>query len=267
MAPRANSGKKKLPSRYTKSKAPSNSKKKNALLISSILVILLGVCGGLYYLHKVPSDIKPISTENKQQAKKTHISPKELKKYDYTQILENKEFDTGSGVKRTRNYDAENAKQEAEYRKKLAQKRKAKQDAFAAKAKKEAELRQKRLEEREKKRQQELAKKNKNIQVVTPNNQVVTANNKVNSEKSSSTNTAKYFVQCNSDNYRTAKEAETQKAKLAFIGKSSTIVLKQMGGGYVYSLNIGPYDNLDAAIKSRNDLVSNQLGKNCSPIK
>ena len=79
-------------------------------------------------------------------------------------------------------------------------------------------------------------------------------------------NKGKFYIQCGTDNFRTAREAESQKAKLAFIGKQSTVVLKQMGGGYVYSLNIGPYNSLEEAVKSRGEIISANLARNCSAV-
>lgn len=226
-----------------------------------IVLIIVVIVTTLISLHSLPN--KKLSTTKQQntiQQKKT--SPVDIQTYDYTHMLETKELDTGSGIKNNHNYEADTAKKEAAYRRELERKRRAKQEALEAKAKHEAELRQKALEKKrlaaERRKQKQLEASNKTQKSVAEHKTIQFAD----LQKTK----GKFYVQCNSDNYRTAKEAEAQKAKLAFNGKQSTIVLKKMGGGYVYSLNIGPYNSLNDAIKARNGIITANLARNCSAV-
>lgn len=234
-----------------------------------IFLIIGGIIAALVALRSLPkTQVTPVKAKT-EQTTSNRKKAADIQTYDYTEILENKELDTGSGVKITRNYEAESAQKEAAYRKELARKRREKQEALEAKARHEAELRQQALEKKllaaeqkrlaaEKKRQQQMARNN-NLASGGSNPQTIQF-----AERQK--NKGKFYIQCGTDNFRTAREAESQKAKLAFIGKQSTVVLKQMGGGYVYSLNIGPYNSLEEAVKSRGEIISANLARNCSAV-
>lgn len=227
-----------------------------------IFLIIGGIIAALVALRSLPkTQVTPVKAKT-EQTTSNRKKAADIQTYDYTEILENKELDTGSGVKITRNYEAESAQKEAAYRKELARKRREKQEALEAKARHEAELRQQALEKKrmaaEKKRQQQMARNN-NLASGGSNPQTIQF-----AERQK--NKGKFYIQCGTDNFRTAREAESQKAKLAFIGKQSTVVLKQMGGGYVYSLNIGPYNSLEEAVKSRSEIISANLARNCSAV-
>lgn len=227
-----------------------------------IFLIIGGIIAALVALRSLPkTQVTPVKAKT-EQTTSNRKKAADIQTYDYTEILENKELDTGSGVKITRNYEAESAQKEAAYRKELARKRREKQEALEAKARHEAELRQQALEKKrlaaEKKRQQQMARNN-NLASGGSNPQTIQF-----AERQK--NKGKFYIQCGTDNFRTAREAESQKAKLAFIGKQSTVVLKQMGGGYVYSLNIGPYNSLEEAVKSRGEIISANLAQNCSAV-
>lgn len=227
-----------------------------------IFLIIGGIIAALVALRSLPkTQVTPVKAKT-EQTTSNRKKVADIQTYDYTEILENKELDTGSGVKITRNYEAESAQKEAAYRKELARKRREKQEALEAKARHEAELRQQALEKKrlaaEKKRQQQMARNN-NLASGGSNPQTIQF-----AERQK--NKGKFYIQCSTDNFRTAREAESQKAKLAFIGKQSTVVLKQMGGGYVYSLNIGPYNSLEEAVKSRGEIISANLAQNCSAV-
>lgn len=227
-----------------------------------IFLIIGGIIAALVALRSLPkTQVTPVKAKT-EQTTSNRKKAADIQTYDYTEILENKELDTGSGVKITRNYEAESAQKEAAYRKELARKRREKQEALEAKARHEAELRQQALEKKrlaaEKKRQQQMARNN-NLASGGSNPQTIQF-----AERQK--NKGKFYIQCGTDNFRTAREAESQKAKLAFIGKQSTVVLKQMGGGYVYSLNIGPYNSLEEAVKSRGEIISANLARNAPQL-
>ena len=227
-----------------------------------ICLIIGGIIAALVALRSLPkTQVTPVKAKTEQTASNRKKAA-DIQTYDYTEILENKELDTGSGVKITRNYEAESAQKEAAYRKELARKRREKQEALEAKARHEAELKQQALEKKrmaaEKKRQQQMARDN-NLATGGSNPQTIQFAERQKTK-------GKFYIQCGTDNFRTAKEAESQKAKLAFTGKQSTVVLKQMGGGYVYSLNIGPYNSLEEAVKSRGEIISANLARNCSAV-
>ncbi len=198
--------------------------------------------------------LSQVDTDNTQVAKEEHKKVSKPKKettprskinnttYNYAEILENEEVDSGSGVKVTRNYEAEKLAKEKAYRKELALKRKKAQEALAEKQRKIAE--QKRLRE-----ERRLARLNKNT-----NSQVLTT---------SKLEKGKKYIFCEHQNYRTVKEAEAQKAKLAFLGKESKIISKNMGGGYVYTISIGPYNTLKDAQASRAEIINSKLAKVC----
>ena len=241
-----------------------------------IFLIIGGIIAALVALRSLPkTQVTPVKAKT-EQTTSNRKKAADIQTYDYTEILENKELDTGSGVKITRNYEAESAQKEAAYRKELARKRREKQEALEAKARHEAELRQQALEKKrlaaEQKRlaaeQKRLAAEKKRQQQMARNNNLASggSNPQTIQFAERQKNKGKFYIQCGTDNFRTAREAESQKAKLAFIGKQSTVVLKQMGGGYVYSLNIGPYNSLEEAVKSRGEIISANLARNCSAV-
>ena len=113
-----------------------------------IFLIIGGIIAALVALRSLPkTQVTPVKAKT-EQTTSNRKKAADIQTYDYTEILENKELDTGSGVKITRNYEAESAQKEAAYRKELARKRREKQEALEAKARHEAELRQQALEKK-----------------------------------------------------------------------------------------------------------------------
>ena len=142
-----------------------------------IFLIIGGIIAALVALRSLPkTQVTPVKAKT-EQTTSNRKKAADIQTYDYTEILENKELDTGSGVKITRNYEAESAQKEAAYRKELARKRREKQEALEAKARHEAELRQQALEKKrlaaeqkrlaaEKKRQQQMPEITTSLQAV-----------------------------------------------------------------------------------------------------
>ena len=53
-----------------------------------------------------------------------------------------------------------------------------------------------------------------------------------------------YFVQAGA--FRTADEAETQRAKLGFLGLDARLSEREQGGRTVYRVRVGPIDKVEA---------------------
>jgi cell division protein FtsN len=61
-----------------------------------------------------------------------------------------------------------------------------------------------------------------------------------------------YFVQVGA--FRTAEDAETQRAKLSLAGIETKVSERQQAGSLVHRVRVGPFDTREAAEKSRNQL-------------
>jgi cell division protein FtsN len=61
-----------------------------------------------------------------------------------------------------------------------------------------------------------------------------------------------YFVQVGA--FRTADDAETQRAKLSLAGIETKVSERQQAGSLVHRVRVGPFDTREAAEKSRNQL-------------
>ncbi len=258
-------------SRSTKKPASKAKQSRKKLYVcSTVVAVLVTLFGGFVYQLYLA----------KQQRIATHAAKiskvVEVKKptpptttYEYTKILESKEIDTGSGVRITRNYEAEKIAKENEYRRAQAEKRRKIKEAREAKERQIAEKKrlaaerklladQKRRAEAEQKRllaeQKRLTAEQRRTQQAMP--QIKTAQQTLASGKK--------YLNCSNDNYRTIKEAEAQKAKLAFMGKESQVIVKTMGGGSVYSLAIGPYNTVEEANNARISLQKAKIANKCT---
>jgi cell division protein FtsN len=234
--------------------ASQNMRSGKFYFLCSIVVILIVFFS--YILYQLKAIKVPKNTTDKQSQIVSKPKYKQIENsYNYTEILESKEIDSGSGVKITRNYEAEKIAKENAYRKELEEKKKAKQKAEQEKIALAEERKRQAFEKKLQTDQQRL---------VSAKESNTLKQNKIEAYQKKPTNVADKYINCSSDNYRTIKEAESQKAKLAFSGKESKVVYKQMGGGVVYSVNIGPYNTLNEAVSARNELLNSKLGKNCS---
>jgi hypothetical protein len=178
----------------TQTAAPQG-KYKIFLGIAAFLVL----CTTIFAIYAL-STVKVENNESKVVKTKQTVTTSKSKpakiqnNYKYKQILENDEIDSGSGVKVTRDYEAEKNAKEAAYRKKLAEQRKKlreQKEALILKKEKEALLRQQ-------KRLQKLNKSNQNA-----SNQKVLTTEQLKDNK--------MYILCEKYNFRTVKDAEKQK--------------------------------------------------------
>lgn len=214
--------------------------------------------------------LKSIKVDRAKPTKQTQVvskpqPPKIESTYNYTEILESKEVDSGSGVTVTRNYEAEKIAKEHAYYQELAEKRRkiqeAKQKAEQERLALAAEKRRLAEERRILAEQKRLLAEQKRTGVNSGSSSITSG--KILSSQQSMQSGKKY-INCSSDNFRTIKEAEAKKAKLAFTGRESQVIFKQMGGGTVYTLNIGPFNTMQEAIDARNSLLKSKAAQNCS---
>jgi cell division protein FtsN len=66
-----------------------------------------------------------------------------------------------------------------------------------------------------------------------------------------------YFVQAGA--YRTAEDAEQQRAKLSLMGLQSKLSERDQAGRLVYRVRLGPFDKRDEADKARERLAGNGI--------
>ncbi|MGN1394355.1 MAG: hypothetical protein ACI4V7_10100 [Succinivibrionaceae bacterium] len=220
--------------KQTKRKTISNNKMKTKesfkiFLASSVIVMLLAIFFSIVYLnnHKSTKNLK-----YNPKTKSSITNKKEVQTYDYTQLLENKVVDSGSGVENTRNYEAETRKKEALYRKQQQEKKK-------------------KIEEKLRKEKELLKKKNETIK-------------SQNSTEKTRSKTSYTYVKCGS--FRTLKEAEEAKAKIAFLGVESTPILIKIGGGYAYSLNVGNCISTEQCTKIKQNMKQKKVANSCAIV-
>jgi cell division protein FtsN len=68
-----------------------------------------------------------------------------------------------------------------------------------------------------------------------------------------------YYILCKNNIFGIKKDAERQKASIAFLGKESQIISSQNK----YELYIGPYTNVVKAKNSMNDLIEKKIVYKC----
>ncbi len=248
-------------------KKPQSVLSRNKMLWAILVIVLIVIIGSLIGLVKLKNN----QAAQKESVKKEQVVEKPVPpkaNYSYTQLLENKKIDTGSGIVNDRNYEAERQAQDAAYYKRIAEKR---QKIAEEKARKE-QLRELQLEKArlakerarlEKERKAQAAVANKATQsgnsqtsemiVSKAGNEVIVLNDKREANK--------VYLYCTS-NFRTEKEAEAEKARLALLGFQSFVYRKKMGGSFVYSLAVGPYDKANKAATTKK--FATTTGRSCS---
>ena len=228
------------------------------IMAALIIIALLGVVVWQLQSNKNASRAIAASTQKTTKPQAAKPQSNSNSRYQYTEILENRSIDTGSGVTITRNYEAETIARENARKKALAEKkRKLEEERRKVEAEKARIAEEKRRIAEEKRR---LAMEKKMGHSLNSN--TVSGNN----VSSKPVQKGKLYIEC-ARNYRTEKEAQEQKAKLAFNGKESSIYHKQIGGGYAYAVRIGPYTNQAEAEKARSEIVNAKLGSGCAFFK
>lgn len=215
----------------------------NRKIITIIILCILILGGFSFLIFTLNNNSKYQSNKivNEPSRKTSKVNSAKNDIYDYTEILENKEILSGSGVKNNKNYEAETRAKEEAYRKAKEERRK-------------QELEKKKLAEERLKLQQEQKKLEREKKELEKSQKLITQGKNSNS-----------FLRC--DNYRTLKEAEEHKAQLAFLGKESIVSLVKIGGGYVYSLDITNCTNQQQCEKYKQDLLKTKIVKSCHYIK
>lgn len=217
----------------------------NRKIITIIILCILILGGFSFLIFTLNNNSKHQSHKmvNEQNPKTSKVNSSKNDIYDYTEILENKEILSGSGIKNNKNYEAETRAKEEAYRKAKEERRK-------------QELEKKKLAEERLKLQQEQKKlEREKKELEKEKSQKLTTQSK----------TSNSFLRC--DNFRTLKEAEEHKAQLAFLGKESIVSLVKIGGGYVYSLDITNCTNQQQCEKYKQDLLKTKIVKSCHYIK
>ncbi len=236
--------------------------------VSVILFFFMAFVTWLW-LSKTPKQQAPKPQHQEQPRQQRPVNT-----YSYTEILEHKEIDSGSGVTITRNYEAERQAKEAEYYRKIAEKKKrAAEEKARLQAEKELRQEKERLEkerirlekekarlEKERKAQEAKDAKEARSSAATPGSNPVSgpdnsgimmvtkAGDKqlvVNDKRQKGMT----YLYCQ-ENYRTSRDAESIKARMALEGQASIIYRKKMGGGYVYSLIVGPVNGDKNTVKA-----------------
>jgi cell division protein FtsN len=261
--------------RSSASKPPEN-RKGRALIIVVIGALVLGFLAFVIWLWAAKT---PKAPAPKPQQKQEQPRPqKPVNTYSYTEILEHKKIDSGSGVTITRNYEAERQAKEAEYYRKIAERKKRiQEERERQQAEKELRLEKQRLEKERIRLEKEKARleKERKAQEASAAKEAASAGNSSSAGSGASPATltdssgimmvtksgdkqivindkrqkGKTYLYCQ-ENYRTSRDAESLKARMALEGNSSIIYRKKMGGGYVYSLIVGPVSGDKNALKT-----------------
>lgn len=230
---------------------------------AGIIIILLAAT--LWKLHTAQNTDNPATNPSVTVTRKDTPQPQKTvktKKYQYTEILGKRSVDTGSGVTITRDYEAEKIARDNARRKALAEKKKKleeEQRRIEAEKNRIAEEKRRLAED---KRRLEIGKRNSRNQKNSSSSE--SRKDFHNSSDIKKLNPENVFIECASDTYRTEAQAEKHKAELAFRGKESRVIHKKVGGGYVYSILIGPLNNLEEGKKVRNEIINAKLGNNCT---
>ena len=230
---------------------------------AAIIIIMLGA--SLWKLNTAQNTGKPAAGTSVTVTKKDTPQPQKTvktKKYQYTEILGKRSVDTGSGVTVTRDYEAEKIARDNARRKALAEKKKKLEEEQRRSEAEKNRIAEEKRRLAEDKRRLEMEKRNARNQ--KNSNIPESSRNINNSNDIKKLNPENVFIECASDTYRTEAQAEKHKAELAFRGKESRVIHKKVGGGYVYSILIGPLNNLDEGKKVRNEIVNAKLGNNCT---
>lgn len=186
-------------------------------------------------------------------------------RYHYTEILENRSVDTGSGVTVTRNYEAEKIARENARRQELAEKKKLEEEKRRLDREK-ARLAEEKRRFAEEKRQAALKGAKAPAPAAAASAPAARDSAPARTDAAAGIRVVEQlYVECASNVFRTAKEAEAQKAKLALgNGKNPAVLRKKIGGGYAFALRTGPYAARADAEKARADIIRAGLGSNCS---
>lgn len=230
---------------------------------AGIIIILLAAT--LWKLHTAQNTDNPATNPSVTVTRKDTPQPQKTvktKKYQYTEILGKRSVDTGSGVTITRDYEAEKIARDNARRKALAEKKKKleeEQRRIEAEKNRIAEEKRRLAED---KRRLEIEKRNSRNQKNSSSSESRKDFHNLSDIKK--LNPENVFIECASDTYRTEAQAEKHKAELAFRGKESRVIHKKVGGGYVYSILIGPLNNLEEGKKVRNEIINAKLGNNCT---
>lgn len=247
----------------TTTKKSSAKKTKLRFIIAGLVIAVF--FGGICYLSGIKHNQhdKTVATQPQNNVKDEPKKP-EIHTYNYTEILENKEIDTGSGVKITRNYEAEQAARDAEYFKKIAEKKRLIREA---KEREEEEKLKKAREKQEAIERNRLAKASQ-LEIAQQKKQVeaqAKAAGKTAAEIKNYTKNS-IFITCG-NNYRTENDAESDRAKLALKGINVFIYKHQVGGGYAYSLSLGPYKTNQEANNERIKGEQTGILRDCTRVK
>lgn len=227
------------------------------IILAAILIIaMLGAL--LWQLQSNKQSGKPAAYSQKtsQQSGKKQVADN-VNRYQYTEILEKKSIDTGSGVTITRNYEAETIARENARKKALAEKRR------------KLEEERRRIEEEKARIAEEkrrLAEEKKAKQTARNRQDSATSAKSTGTDSAKPAIPGKFYIEC-AENYRTEKLAQEKKAMLAFHGKESNVFHKRIGGGYAFAVRVGPYSTKAEAEKSRAEIVNAKLGSSCALVK
>ena len=257
----------------TRKKASRKSSRKNQVsgwqvklifLTAAVIVAMLGAL--LWQLQSNKNAGKPAAYSVKKSSQQVNRKQEadNASKYRYTEILEKKSIDTGSGVTITRNYEAETIAREnarkkalAEKKRKLEEERRRIEEEKAKIAEEKRRLAEERRRIAEEKKAKQQAK-NHQGQALSGTTGTGTASRPAVS--------GKFYIEC-AETFRTEKMAQEKKAMLAFSGKESNVFHKRIGGGYAYAVRVGPYSTQTEAEKSRAEIVNAKLGSACALVK
>ncbi|MBO6009934.1 MAG: SPOR domain-containing protein [Ruminobacter sp.] len=233
------------------------------ILVAILIITMLGAL--LWQLQSNKQSGKPAAYSQKtsQQSGKKQVADN-VNRYQYTEILEKKSIDTGSGVTITRNYEAETIARENARKKALAEKRRKLEEERRKIEEEKARIAEEKRRLAEEKRR--LAEEKKAKQTARNRQDSATSAKSTGTDSAKPAIPGKFYIEC-AENYRTEKLAQEKKAMLAFHGKESNVFHKRIGGGYAFAVRVGPYSTKAEAEKSRAEIVNAKLGSSCALVK
>lgn len=263
--------------RSSGNKTPEKSHHLAIIIIIAFLTLCFSAFVIWLWLSKTPKQPAPKPQHQEQPRQQRPVNT-----YSYTEILEHKEIDSGSGVTITRNYEAERQAKEAEYYRKIAERKKRiAEEKARQQAEKELRLEKERLEKERIRLEKEKARLEKERKTQEARSTASSSGNSGNGVVSTTDASGIMMVTKAGDkqivvndkrqkgmtylycqeNYRTSRDAESIKAQMALQGQASIIYRKKMGGGYVYSLIVGPVNSDKSLVRTA---VKKAYGISCN---